>query len=126
MTPAAQRVFGLRPGELRPTALSASMFCALLCSYYLLRPLRDEIAVQTGVGRLPWAFTATFAVMLLAVPLFGWLCARVPLRRALPAVYLFFGASLLLFQILLGRPALAPAAGMAFFVWVSVFNLFVV
>lgn len=119
-------VLGIAPGELRPTLLSAALFCALLCSYYLLRPLRDEIAVQTGVARLPWTFTATFLVMLAAIPLFGWLCSRFALRRVLPAVYLFFAASLLVFDALLARPSLAPAAGMGFFVWVSVFNLFVV
>ena len=120
------RLLGLRPGEWWPTLLSAALFCTLLCSYYLLRPLRDALAVQGGVSQLPWTFTATFVVMLAAVPLFGLLSARVPLRRALPAVYLFFAASLLVFDRALASEGFAEAAAVAFFVWVSVFNLFVV
>ncbi len=109
-----------------PTLLSGALFCTLLASYYLIRPLRDELAVHAGVGQLPWTFTATFVTMLAAVPIYGALLSRWPTRRVLPAVYLFFAASLLAFAVALSLPALAPAAGPAFFVWVSVFNLFVV
>ncbi|MCB1887864.1 MAG: MFS transporter [Rhodocyclaceae bacterium] len=109
-----------------PTLLSAGLFCALLASYYLIRPLRDELAVQAGVGQLPWTFTATFLTMLAAVPIYGWLLGRWPTRRVLPGVYLFFAASLLAFAAALDAPGLAPLAGPAFFVWASVFNLFVV
>ncbi|MCB1914363.1 MAG: MFS transporter [Rhodocyclaceae bacterium] len=117
---------GVQPGERRSLLLSALLFCVLLASYYLLRPLRDELAVHAGTGQLAWTFTATFVVMLLAVPLFGWLLSRFPLARVLPGIYLFFAASLLAFAVLLALPGTVALAGPAFFVWVSVFNLGVV
>lgn len=77
-----------------------------------------------GPERLPWLFTATFLTMLAAVPAFGWLVARVPRRTLLPLVYAFFvGCILALFGLLRSPARWAPGA---FFVWLSVFNLFVV
>ena len=121
-----QRWLGVDAAERRTTLLSALLFCTLLASYYLLRPRRDELAADAGTDQLAWTFTATFVVMLLAVPLFGWLLSRFALSRVLPGIYLFFAASLLAFAALLALPAAAAPAGPAFFVWVSVFNLCVV
>ena len=125
-TPLLQRLVSYRPGELRGLGWSFLYFFSLLCGYYVLRPVRDEMGIQGGVENLQWVFTGTFLVMLAAVPLYGWAVARLPRRRLLPAVYLFFIANLLVFYLLL-RTDLAPAASArAFFIWVSVFNLFVV
>jgi AAA family ATP:ADP antiporter len=90
----------------------------------VLRPVRDEFGAAAGVERLPWFFTGTFLAVLAAVPAFGWLAARVPRRALLPAVYTGFVLCLLvLFGLLHLRTPWAPGA---FFVWLSVFNLFVV
>ena len=64
--------------------------------------------------------------MLAAVPLFGWVSSRFPRRRFLPIVYLFFVANLLIFYVLLEFQVALTFTAQAFFVWVSVFNLFVV
>jgi AAA family ATP:ADP antiporter len=78
------------------------------------------------VENLPWNFTATFGLMLVAVPLYSALVARVPRARAIPLVYRFFLVTLLAFWLLF-RAGVAPAAlARAFFVWVSVYGLFVV
>ena len=42
----------------------------------LLRPVRDTMGIAGGVDNLQWLVTATFVVMLLAIPLFGWVAAR--------------------------------------------------
>ncbi len=97
-----------------------------MCGYYVLRPLRDEMGVQGGVENLPWLFSATFAAMLAATPLFGWAAARLPRRRLVPWTYLFFIANVLVFYALFAGGVAPPAVARAFFVWVSVFNLFVV
>jgi AAA family ATP:ADP antiporter len=120
------RAVHVRAEERPALAWSFLYFFCLLCGYYVLRPVRDEMGVAAGVSNLPWLFTGTFAAMLAAVPLFGWVTARFPRRAMLPAVYLFFVVHLLAF-FLLTKNAVAPAAvAAAFFVWVSVFNLFVV
>lgn len=105
---------------------SFAYFFCLLCGYYVLRPVRDEMGIQAGVGNLPWLFTATFLVMLAAVPLFGWVSSRFPRRQFLPYVYVFFVLCLLLFYVLFKRGVELEVSTKAFFVWVSVFNLFVV
>ena len=65
---------------------SFSYFFALLCSYYIVRPLRDEMGVAGGVENLHWLFTGTFVVMLAAVPVFGWLTSRYRRSQFLPAI----------------------------------------
>ena len=112
--------------ETPAVAWSFAYFFCLLSAYYILRPVRDEMGIQGGVQNLPWLFTATFLTMLAAVPLFGWLTARHPRRVALPVVYGFFIVNLGVFFIAFQFEALRPHAARLFFVWVSVFNLFVV
>ena len=116
----------VRRDEVAALLWSFAYFFCLLAAYYVIRPVRDEMAVQFGADRLQWLFSAVFATMVALIPVFGWLAARLPVNRLLPAVYGFFALNLrrLLRRARVGRPlrTLAPA----FFVWVSVFNLFVV
>lgn len=122
----ARSALGARPGEERAVLLAFSYFFLLLCSYYLLRPVRDAMAGSAGLTSLPLLFTATFVVMLAITPLFGWLVSRVRKRLLLPIVYGFFAANMLVFFFAFtADPASAPVAA-AFFVWLSVFNMFVV
>jgi ATP:ADP antiporter, AAA family len=121
-----ERVARIREGEVGAALWSAAYFFCLLCSYYILRPVRDEMGVAGGVERLPWLFTGTFVAMAAVVPVFGALASRYPCRTLLPVVYGFFIANILgLFALL--RSGLGPGwAPGVFFVWLSVFNLFVV
>ena len=105
---------------------SFAYFFCLLAGYYILRPLRDEMGVAGGVRNLQWLFTATFLVMLAAVPLYGWLVARVPRRRFVPLVYHFFVLNLVLFWVLLALDVERQTVARVFFVWISVFVLFAV
>lgn len=101
-------------------------FFAVLCGYYILRPLRDEMGIVGGVKNLPWQFTATFVVMLLAVPFYSAVVARFPRRKIIPVVYRFFAINLLAF-LFLDRAGISEVwVARVFFVWVSVFSLFVV
>jgi AAA family ATP:ADP antiporter len=119
------RLVRAQPHELAALAGSFLYFFLLLAAYYVLRPVRDELAVQAGAARLPLIFTATFATMLVLVPVWGWLCARLARARLLAATYAFFALNLAGFWLALRAGGSAAAAG-AFFVWVSVFNLFAV
>lgn len=109
------------------TALIASfaMFFSLLAAYYIIRPVRDEMGVAVGKDRLHELFTVVFFVMLAAVPLFGYVASRAPRRLVLPGLYLFFILNLLGFWVVF-RNGGGPLAAGVFFVWGSVFNLFVV
>ena len=116
----------IRREEAAGVAWSFLYFFALLCAYYILRPVREAMGVQAGVQNLPWLFTATFLVMLLAVPVFGALTARWPRRIVLPAVYLFFIANLVGFWLAFRVDTWMTVAAPVFFVWLSVFNLYAV
>jgi ATP:ADP antiporter, AAA family len=121
-----QRVIQVREQEVRGLLLSFAYFFCLLCSYYILRPVRDEMGIQGGVENLKWMFTGTFLAMLAAVPIFGWAAARFPRAKLLPVVYGFFIINLLIFFALLQSGIERAYVAQAFFIWVSVFNLFVV
>ncbi len=123
---ALNRITKVDPGEVAALLGSFACFFCVLCGYYILRPLRDEMGVQGGVENLPWLFSATFAAMLAAVPLFGWAAARLPRRRLVPWTYLFFIANVVVFYALFKSEVATPFVARCFFVWVSVFNLFVV
>ena len=121
-----RQLVALRPGEGRALGWSFAYFFFLLAGYYVLRPLRDEMGIAGGVRNLHWLFTATFAVMLAAVPAYGALVARLPRRRFIPLVYHFFVANIAVFWLLLSFDLGKIQVARVFFVWISVFNLFAV
>ena len=120
------RVVNVRPAETAGLVAAFGYHFLLFTAYYILRPLRDSMGVTGGVENLDDLFGFTFLGMLLAVPLFGWISGR--FRRAvfLPWTYLFFVVTLLGFWMLFTALADDTMTARVFFVWVSVFNLFVV
>ena len=120
------RAVAVRPDEARAVLWSFAYFFCLLAGYYILRPLRDEMGVAGGVRNLHWLFTATFFVMLAAVPVFGAVVARLPRRRFIPLVYHFFVVNIAIFWALLTFGTGKEQVARVFFVWISVFNLFAV
>ena len=120
------RLVKVEQEEVRPLLWSFSYFFVLLCSYYIVRPLRDEMGIAGGVEHLQWLFTGTFFVMLAAVPMYGWISSRYSRKRFLPLVYLFFIINLLIFYLLFHSGLAHAWVARAFFIWTSVFNLFIV
>jgi ATP:ADP antiporter, AAA family len=120
-----RRLVVLQPGE--APALFAS-FATLLCtfsSYAILRPVRDALGITSGLETLPYLFWAVFIAMLLLQPLYGWLTSRLPRSVFLPSVYIFFAANLLGFWLWFHLQADHTWIARSYFVWVSVFNLFI-
>ncbi len=126
MTAWLARILKTEKHELPALLWAFFYFFCLLCSYYILRPVRDEMGIQGGVDKLQWLFSATFVAMLVAVPFFGFLSSRFPRQRLIPFVYFFFAANLLLFFFLMRSGVDKVILARSFFVWVSVFNLFVI
>src|SRR5882762_2801196 len=123
-----EKIVDVRPNELRALALAFIYNFVILGSYYVLRPIRDDIGAAGGLENLSWMFTATLAGMLVANALFSAVVARMSRRRFIPLAYRFFILNLAAFWLLMhtASPEQALWVGRAFYVWVSVFNLFVV
>lgn len=124
------KVLGIERHEYIGVAWSFIYFFCVLSSYYMLRPMREALGVDSGVASIPWLFSSTFVVMLGATSIFGWIASRFARRVFLPWVYIFFAVNILifyaLFQYAIGNGMTTIWIGRVFFVWISVFNLFVV
>jgi AAA family ATP:ADP antiporter len=104
---------------------SWAWFFLVLFSYYVLKPVRDALATETRLfGPL---YLATFLAVCAALPLYWRIVASTTRRQLVFGVYQFFVVCLAAFAVLLARGH-GDAAWLrsAFFVWVSVFNLYVV
>lgn len=132
------RLLGIERNELTALVWSFVYFFCLLCAYFVIRPVRDEMMVRFGAERMQWVYTSVFFIMLALTPLYGWLVARWPRRTFMPAIYLFFIACLGAFWLLFHyNAAISAALGLdpaafgrgsaaALAIWITVFNLFVV
>ncbi|HTF93064.1 MAG TPA: MFS transporter, partial [Verrucomicrobiae bacterium] len=118
----------VRPAEVRALGWSWLFIFSVLFSYYILRPIRDEMGVAGGVENLQWLFTGTLIGMLAVNPPFAALVARLPRVKFIAISYRFFAVNLLLFAAALHWASAEQDIwiGRAFFIWASVFNLFVV
>ncbi|KQC28961.1 NTP/NDP exchange transporter [Flagellimonas eckloniae] len=112
--------------ELRLIGYSFIYFFCLLCSYFILRPLRDEMGIVNGAINMQWLFSGTFVAMLCIVPVFSLLVSRNSIRRILFFSYSFFIGNILLFYLAFQFFGVSKWFAISFFIWLSVFNLFVV
>lgn len=122
-----QNLFNVRREELLPVFTAAFFFFCVLTALMLLRPAREALGMQRGIETVRWLFMGTAIVTLLVNPIFGWLVSRFRRLYFITATYAFFGASLLGFWMLLvfAPSAVGMLTGQVFYVWFSVFNLFV-
>jgi AAA family ATP:ADP antiporter len=123
-----KRMIDVRPAEIRALGWSWLYIFSVLSSYYILRPIRDEMGVAGGVENLQWLFTGTLLGMIAVNPPFAALVAKLPRVRFISVTYRFFMVNLLIFIWLLHVATTEQHiwVGRVFFIWASVFNLFVV
>ena len=122
------RLVSMKEGEGRLVAWAFLYLFAVFSAYYVIRPIRDEAGVAGGVNNLSWLFTGTLVAMMAVNAPFAALVKSLPRRRFIGLTYRFFIVNLLIFLVLF-RAATGDAnvwVGRAFFIWTSVFNLFVV
>ncbi|RZA33077.1 MAG: MFS transporter [Lysobacteraceae bacterium] len=131
--------------ESPPLAWAFLYFFCLLSGYYVLRPVREAMAASSDIEAvfppamigffldrgvalneftLQVIFTLVFLIMMVLQPVYGWLVSRFPRRVFLPVIYLFFIATLLLFYAIFDSGV--AGRGLAFILWITVFNLFAV
>lgn len=107
--------------------LSWIWFFLVLLAYYCLKPVRDGLASSLA-GNLGNLYLATFISSIIGLSVYSRLVASIRRSWLLIAVYNFFIACLIGFGVAFAAQSEtnSPALVAVFFVWVSVFNLFVV
>jgi len=118
-------LLNIRQGEWPRFLLAFLYFFFLLAGYFMLRPIRGTVAANHSES-LHLLYTATFISMLLIVPVFGWLVSKFRRGRFIPGIYLFFISNLMFFVYAFNGDQTGDWVQYCFFVWLSVFNLFVV
>ena len=122
-----QKIFPVERDELKPVVIATAYGFCILLSYYVLRAVRDEISAADR-GNLQILWTAVFFTMLVAVPAYSALVARFSRSVFIPMANRFFALNLLMFFAALELLPLdaRPWIDRVFYVWSSVFALFVV
>ncbi|NIP57289.1 MAG: MFS transporter, partial [Gemmatimonadetes bacterium] len=122
-----QKVVDARDEEVKAMLWATAYGFFILFAYYILRPVRDEIS-SADRGNLQVLWTAVFFVMLGAVPLYSWVASRLRRGVFVPLANRFFIACLVGFYLALYLlpPEARPWIDRVFYVWTSVFALFVV
>jgi AAA family ATP:ADP antiporter len=114
----------VRAGEGNAVAVLFLQGFLVLASYYLLRPLREALVLsEAGAELRQYASAIQAGLLMVIVPLYGWLVHRGGSSLIIQRVNLFFIVNLALF-------AAAGFAGLrfgfVFFIWVGIYNLMVI
>jgi ATP:ADP antiporter, AAA family len=122
-----QRLTNVRRDEVAPLLAAALFFFCILTTLLVLRPTRDALGMQRGIDAIRWLFMGTLVITLLVNPVFGALVSHFRRLVFIGGTYLFFAANLVGFYLLLvlTPQAIGETTGQVFYVWMSVFNLFV-
>jgi len=120
-----ERLVRVEHGEWPQLLIAFTYFFFLLGGYFMLRPIRGTVA-SNNADILHLLYSGTFLTMLAIVPMFGYLVSRYRRGQFIPATYLFFLACLVLFIIGFRDAATPQWIQRSFYIWLSVFNLFVV
>jgi AAA family ATP:ADP antiporter len=114
----------VRTGEAGTSLLLAFNVFLLLTTYYIVKPVREALILAGGGAEVKSYAAAGQALLLLAaVPAYAALVSRMPRRTLINVVTLFFAACMVGFYLL--AQAGVPHVGVAFFLWVGIYNLMV-
>jgi AAA family ATP:ADP antiporter len=124
--PLTERRWYVAPGERLALIAAAGTYFLLLCGYYMLRSLREAMALEAGRAHIPILFTLTFVVMLAILPAYWWLVARVRRDRLLATVYLPVVVLFCIVATFASGRHVAPLLAGGYFVLVTAVNLFLI
>ena len=118
------RTFSVRREEMQGLIGSFALLFLIWTAYSILRPVRETMGITSGVSKLPILFWATFLCTLAIQPIFGAMATRMRRATLLPTLYFFFASNLVLFYVWFYIQEDHTWIARAFFVWLSVVNLF--
>jgi ATP:ADP antiporter, AAA family len=104
---------------------AAGHFC-LLCGYYMLRPLREALALEVGVQYNSILFSVVLAVSALLLPIYWWVVRRTPRGRLMWYVNVPFVIVFAFLAVALAARPRDPTLAFVYFVALSSGNFFIV
>ena len=114
----------VRAGEGLTAILLALNLFLLLTAYLIIKTVREALILSEGGAEIKSYAAAGQALLLfLIVPAYGYLASKVNRIKLINWVSLFFISNLVAFYFL---SQLRLPLGIAFFLWVGIFNLFVI
>ena len=116
----------VKPGEIKALLVSCLYFYLVLCAYYIFRPIRNEMTIANGIENIQWLLLLSMLVLIAVMPIFGWITGRFKTRQFMAYCTLFFAANLVVFFFLFNVEQRPVWVSRTFFVWVNVFNMFIV
>ncbi|MFL1453784.1 NTP/NDP exchange transporter [Marinobacter sp. GN3S48] len=121
------KLFNINRDEIIPVLLAVFFFFCVLTALMVLRPAREALGIQGGIETVRWLFIGTAVITLLVNPVFGLLVSRLRRLTFITTTYAFFGLSLVAFYLVmtLAPNVIGVTTGQIFYVWFSVFNLFI-
>lgn len=121
-----QAIAKIEPHERKSVGVAFLLFFCVLCGYFMLRPIRETIGTVLGEETVADLFGATFLASIAVIPIYGFALSRLPRAVVLGSVYALFAISLLVLAAMLSADPDHVGAAKFFYVWISVFNLFIV
>ena len=114
--------------EFLPLIKCFSFFFFVLASWYALRPVRNEMAIEGGIFNLPYILLAIVVVMGIVNPLYSWIISKIETKKIVIYCYSFFIFNLIVFLFLWSLIGDSGRLwiGRAFYVWCNVYSFFVV
>jgi AAA family ATP:ADP antiporter len=115
-----------RAGEAGTALLLMLNVFVLLTCYYILKPVREALILSSTGGAEAKSYASAVMVVLLIffVPAYSSFASRVSRIRLITGVSLFFIACLVGFYLL--AQVKVPYLGIAFFVWMGIFNVAII
>ena len=103
--------------------LASLFFFFVLSSWYTLRPLRNELAVQ-DIDNISLLLAMVGIGMLFANLIYSWIASRTNLKQLIVFCYLFLASNLVIFINL--DFSSSEWVGRSFYVWCNIYSFFVV
>ena len=117
----------VRPGEALTLLLLTLYAYLLFLAYYILKPLRDALMLESWGAAEKNYMSAGMAVLLVfVVKLYSAIASRFPRHKMITWVTMFFISNLVIFFLLIVGGVQAAVFSIVFLVWAGIFNLVIV
>ncbi|MEO0367698.1 MAG: Npt1/Npt2 family nucleotide transporter [Pseudomonadota bacterium] len=120
------KLISIKKEEILPLCVACLHFFLVLCTYYIIRPIRAEMAVANGIDNIQWLFLFAMLVLIAIAPIFGWITSRYRTRQFLSIITGFFALNLFIFYFLFNVEERSVWVTRSFYVWVNAFSMFIV